>query len=70
MKIYCLRFDHFGKGDTLVMNSACIDRRAAKDFLADRLANCDAFRDEYVAVMREEDYTRENHGYKPFAGRF
>lgn len=70
MKVYCLRFDHKVHGDTLVLNSACTDRRAAEEFLGGRLANFDAFRDEYVALMTEADYTRENHGWKPFARHF
>lgn len=68
MKTYCLRFDHFGKGDTLVLNSACTDRYSAELFLSDRIANKQAFRGEYVAVMRVGDYTRENGGYGPYAG--
>ena len=65
MKIYCLRFDHFGKGDTLVLNSECATRADAETLLFDRNATGVAFRGEYVALMRWADYLRESNRYVP-----
>lgn len=61
MKVYCLRFDHVGHGDHIVLNSECASREEAEAFLSDRIENCQAFRGEYVALIPHNQYLAE-HG--------